>query len=446
MANPTTNFGWVMPTSTDLVTDLPADFAIFGQAVDTSMADLKGGTTGQVLSKATNADMDFTWVAQDDSNAIQNAIVDAKGDLITATAADTPARLAVGNNGETLVADSSTSSGLRWQGSAISKNAVFNSGYDVFQRTSAPTTGITTSGGIAYTLDRWVSWTQAAPGSVVTSQQVTGDTTNLPFVRYCARFRRATSNTDTGLLVLGQVLENTDSARFIGQTVTFSFYARKGANYSATSNVLNAVVYSNTTTDASYNTVYVGAATPVTVNATLTSNWQRFQGTGTISASATQISFGFNFAPTGTAGAADYFEVTGVQLELGSIATPFAKMGGGTIQGETSACQRYYYRFAGGVGAIWTAVTTASTLAFGTISHAIPMRTAPSFAVGGTLYLQTYGTSGANYSAASPTVDYSLSYANGGQLRLGGYTGMTTNLPVNFYYASSGYLEASAEL
>lgn len=63
MANPTTNFGWVMPTSTDLVTDLPADFAVFGQAVDTSLADLKGGTTGQVLSKNSNTDMDFTWVA-----------------------------------------------------------------------------------------------------------------------------------------------------------------------------------------------------------------------------------------------------------------------------------------------------------------------------------------------------------------------------------------------
>jgi len=50
-----------MPTPTDLVTDLPADFEVFGQAVDTSMADLKGGTTGQILSKATNADMDFVW-------------------------------------------------------------------------------------------------------------------------------------------------------------------------------------------------------------------------------------------------------------------------------------------------------------------------------------------------------------------------------------------------
>jgi hypothetical protein len=63
MSNPTTPFGWQMPTNTDLVTDLPADFEVFGQAVASSMADLLGGTTGQVLSKATNADMDFTWVS-----------------------------------------------------------------------------------------------------------------------------------------------------------------------------------------------------------------------------------------------------------------------------------------------------------------------------------------------------------------------------------------------
>ena len=73
MSNPTSNFGWVMPTSTDLVTDLPADFAVFGQAVDTSMADLKGGTTGQVLSKASNTDMDFTWIEQDDTTLSFNA-------------------------------------------------------------------------------------------------------------------------------------------------------------------------------------------------------------------------------------------------------------------------------------------------------------------------------------------------------------------------------------
>jgi hypothetical protein len=61
MTNPTSNFGWQMPTPTDLVTDLPADFEVFGQAVDTTLADLKGGTSGQVLAKASATDMDFTW-------------------------------------------------------------------------------------------------------------------------------------------------------------------------------------------------------------------------------------------------------------------------------------------------------------------------------------------------------------------------------------------------
>jgi hypothetical protein len=116
MTNPTTPFSWQMPTASDLVTDLPADFETFGQAVATSMADLLGGTTGQVLSKASNTDMDFTWVAQDDSNAIQNSIVDAKGDLIAASAADTPARLAVGANDLFLTAASGEATGLKWSG------------------------------------------------------------------------------------------------------------------------------------------------------------------------------------------------------------------------------------------------------------------------------------------------------------------------------------------
>ena len=62
-----------MPTAVDLVTDLPADFEVFGQAVDTSLADLKGGTTGQVLSKNSNTDMDFIWVEQDDTTMSFNA-------------------------------------------------------------------------------------------------------------------------------------------------------------------------------------------------------------------------------------------------------------------------------------------------------------------------------------------------------------------------------------
>jgi len=117
MAN-TTNFNWETPDDTDLVKDGAAAIRTLGSAIDTSLVDLKGGTTGQVLSKATNTDMDFTWVAQDDSNAIQNAIIDAKGDLIVGTAADTPARLAVGTNGYILTADSAEAAGMKWAAAA----------------------------------------------------------------------------------------------------------------------------------------------------------------------------------------------------------------------------------------------------------------------------------------------------------------------------------------
>lgn len=115
MATTTTpNFGWIVPLSTELVKDGAVAIETLGDGIDASFVGLKGGTTGQVLSKTSATDLAFTWVAQDDSNAIQNAIVDAKGDLIGATAADTPARLAVGTDGQILTADSTAATGLAW--------------------------------------------------------------------------------------------------------------------------------------------------------------------------------------------------------------------------------------------------------------------------------------------------------------------------------------------
>jgi hypothetical protein len=87
MANPTTNFGWQMPTATDLVTDLPADFEVFGQAVDTDFVDLLGGTTGQVLSKASGTDLDFTWIEQDDTTLSFNAQTGTTYTLVLADSA-----------------------------------------------------------------------------------------------------------------------------------------------------------------------------------------------------------------------------------------------------------------------------------------------------------------------------------------------------------------------
>jgi hypothetical protein len=99
MSNPTSSFGWVMPSPSDLVTDLPADFEVFGQAVDTSLADLKGGTTNQVLAKNSNTDMDFKWVS--DATGMTNPMT-TTGDTIYSSSGSTPARLGIGSTDQVL--------------------------------------------------------------------------------------------------------------------------------------------------------------------------------------------------------------------------------------------------------------------------------------------------------------------------------------------------------
>ena len=119
----TTNFGWETPDDTDLVKDGAAAIRTALGGVDTSFVDLKGGTTGQVLAKASATDLDFTWAT--DASGIPATIFDAKGDIIAASAADTASRLAVGANDTVLTADSSTATGLKWATPAAPAGANF---------------------------------------------------------------------------------------------------------------------------------------------------------------------------------------------------------------------------------------------------------------------------------------------------------------------------------
>lgn len=112
MAN-TTNFGWETPDDTDLVKDGAAAMRTLGGAIDTSLVDLKGGTTGQNLRKATNTDMDFTWAGD-----ATNTVIDAEGDLLVGDSADTLQRLAIGTTGQVLTVDTAVDGKIKWAAAA----------------------------------------------------------------------------------------------------------------------------------------------------------------------------------------------------------------------------------------------------------------------------------------------------------------------------------------
>jgi hypothetical protein len=374
MATVTPNFNWPVPTSTDLVKDGATAIEALGDSIDGSLVDLKGGTTGQVLSKTSGTDMDFTWVTTDDANAIQNSIVDAKGDLIAASANDTPARLAVGNNGETLVADSSATTGLRYTG-ANQQNPILNSSFDIWQRgTSISVPASTTS---QYTTDRWVLSTQANQASTV-SRQSTSDTTNLPFIQYCARVQRNSGQTGAAYQDFYYGFDTASAIPLAGKTITLSFYARKGANYSATSSLLKVRVYTGTGTDQNFATGYTGNAEAWNTDVTLTTTWQRFTTTVAIGATVTEFATVFTNITTGTASTNDYYEITGVQYDIGSVALPYRR-NSATIQGELAACQRYYYRITpdASLRQYGSGMAYSTTSAVITIPYPVTMRTRP---------------------------------------------------------------------
>ena len=367
MSNPTTPFSWQMPTATDLVTDLPADFEVFGQAVATSMADLLGGTSGQVLAKNSNTDMDFVWVTSDDANAIQNTIVDAKGDLIAASAADTPARLAVGNNGETLVADSSTSTGLRYQGlQAAGKNKIYNANMQIAQRGTS-FTGISGTTGV-YTLDRWLVQPQNL-GTVTATQDTTiptGAGVGQSLKLACTTADAAPS-ANTRLRIIQKIegidIQDLDYGTASAKPLTLSFWVQSSktgtyivefwtrqtstekhicASYTiATANTWQQVkitipgdTVSNiaNTTAACFDFYFYLAAGSDYTSGTLATSWAT---PVTANRAVGQV----NWADSATA----TFYMTAVQVEIGSVNTAF-NLRGGSVQGELAACQRYYLR------------------------------------------------------------------------------------------------------
>jgi hypothetical protein len=271
------------------------------------------------------------------SNATAEA---AKGDLRAGTGTNLSGILAVGNNGETLVADSSTSTGLRYQ-STYNGNAIINGGTDFWQRGTSFTLS---NSAYQYLADRFYS--AISLNCTNTFSQSTDAPTGF---NYSMKWQRAAGVTTTPDFLLYCALENFDSTRFAGQAVTLSFYAKVGANYSGANQ--NIYLYSGTGTNQGGNIAAWTGATSINSGSntfTPTTSWQRFTLKGTVPSTAKQLGINFATTTSGTAGADDSVYVTGFQLELGSVQTSF-KRAGGTIQGELAACQRYYNRYTNAV-------------------------------------------------------------------------------------------------
>lgn len=209
-----------MPTSTDLVTDLPADFETFGQAVDTSLADLKGGTSGQILSKASNTDMDFTWITNDVGDitavtagtgisgggtsgavTITNSMateITASGDIIVGTGSGTFDNLPIGTTGQILTADTTVSPyKVKWATPAAAA-----SGLTLINRTSVSAAASQSFNNVfSSTYENYIvtfNETAASTNGVITYLRFRASGTDTTTGYYYAQSRRSYSNTVAG--------------------------------------------------------------------------------------------------------------------------------------------------------------------------------------------------------------------------------------------------------
>ena len=257
------------------------------------------------------------------------------------------------------------------------KNRIINGAMSINQRVNS----LSTNNSQAYFIDRMWGFSGLSTAATF-SQQSSSGLTGFPFF---ARAQRNSGNTGIGGVYMGQIVESNNLQDLQGQQVTLSFWARAGANYSASGNTLAVYIRTGTTADQGLNQLIAGWAgqSDLASTVTLTTSWQYFSRTFTLASNIQELSIFFWNAVSGTAGASDFFDVTGVQLEKGSTATSFDYRPYGT---ELALCQRYYFRIRGngtayvGVGSGITVTTTrANSLA---VKFPVTMRTNPSFTVG----------------------------------------------------------------
>jgi hypothetical protein len=293
--------------------------------------------------------------------------VTTKGDLYTFSTTDT--RLPVGANGESLVADSSATTGLRYQANfSAGKNKIINGDMSVWQRGTSFSNALFSS-------DRWRTNQDGNGTQTVTQQTFTPGTA--PIAGYESQFFLRNTTSVVGTSTYQEIQQRIEDVRTLaGQTATVSFWAKADSSRTATLFL-----------EQNFGSGGSGSVYPIlSQSVSLTSSWQRFTFTVSVASISGKtigtnsfLAFFIRF-PAATSAVCDLW---GVQIEASNTATAF-QTATGTIQGELAACQRYYVRFgakSGGTTNVYSiygmGVTLSTTSARVSIPLPVEMRVAP---------------------------------------------------------------------
>jgi len=321
--------------------------------------------------------------------AVGDFIVDQSGAMYVCIVAGTPGTWQL--------------SGVSVNSNIAAKNFIINGGMDLNQR-GASTYNVPQYT-ITYTLDRWFGDSRGS-GTNYTMSQVSSGLTG---IQYALRMQRNSGSTDTNGCWYGTTLETKNSIPLAGKVVTFSFYYRTGAYYSPTNFAI--ALYTGTGTDENWANGFTNQANIVntTISPTASSGWLRYSVTALIGSTATEIGLQFTYTGTGTAGATDYIDITGVQLEASPFATSFSRAGG-SIGAELALCQRYLPAFYPSIttdGFLGYSYATNSTLYFA--NFRVETRIPPTgFTLGGTFYAYALNTP---YSTTTLTFNSSTTWS-----------------------------------
>ena len=263
------------------------------------------------------------------------------------------------------------------------RNIVINGGFDVWQRgTSGAFTATASSSFLA---DRWSCY-RFTTGADATQSRVSAE---LDGFQYALRMQRNSGTTGTQKMYVGTSFETSTATKLVNKSMVLSFYARAGSNYSAAGSGLEVLLQRGTGTET--NGVHVGfnsATSVISGIATLTTSWQRFTFYGVMPATCSQLLVQFAFNSVGTAGANDYADITGVQLEQNYQPTPFEQR---PIGVEDFLCKRYYQKWSNSSNTSF--MTIGSSIYSTPLTLSVPMRPTTSTSVTYVAVIYGNGTS-----------------------------------------------------